>query len=182
MVAQAKLLEGAGVDQLSEVKDIFRQDPAIVAYPGSGEFGGRIVYTYDNQYLIISSGDRQELDKDFLFATDNNIDKMIRLRADGSVPSDNPFASTNGSKPEIWTLGHRNSYGLVFTPDTRLWSSEMGPKGGDELNIINPGKNYGWPAVSNGSNYDDSPIPDHAQVTVSRLPGSVGLPSSLLQA
>ena len=162
MVARAKLLEGAGIAQLSEVQEIFRQDPTIVAFPGSGEFGGRIVYTFDDKYLIISSGDRQELDKNLLFSTSNNLGKMIRLRADGSVPTDNPFSSTQGAKPEIWTLGSRNAYGLVFTPDTRLWSSEMGPKGGDELNIILPGRNYGWPAVSNGDNYDGTPIPRHS--------------------
>jgi len=161
-VARARLVESASGAQLQDVKEIFRQVPTIVALSGSGEFGGRIVYTFDNQYLILSSGDRQELDKDFLFRTDNNIGKMIRLFADGGVPTDNPYSSTAGARPEIWTIGHRNPYGLVFTPDTRLWSSEMGPKGGDELNIILPGKNYGWPAVSNGDNYDGSPIPDHA--------------------
>jgi len=161
-VARARLVESASGAQLQDVKEIFRQVPTIVALNGSGEFGGRVVYTFDNKYLILSSGDRQELDKDFLFRTDNNIGKMIRLFADGNVPTDNPYSSTAGARPEIWTIGHRNPYGLVFTPDTRLWSSEMGPKGGDELNIILPGKNYGWPAVSNGDNYDGSPIPDHA--------------------
>jgi glucose/arabinose dehydrogenase len=160
-VARARLVEADGGAALEDVKEIFRQEPAIVALSGSGEFGGRIVYTNDNLFLIISSGDRQELDANYLFSTTNNIGKMIRLRADGSVPGDNPYAAIAGSRPEIWTIGHRNAYGLVFTPDTRLWSSEMGPKGGDELNIILPGKNYGWPAVSQGDNYDGSPIPRH---------------------
>lgn len=160
-VAKAKIAESSGSAQLTDVKEIFRQEPTIVALKGSGEFGGRIVYTFDDRFLIISSGDRQELDSNFLFDLTNNIGKMIRLNADGSVPAGNPYASSPGSRPEIWTIGHRNAYGLVFTPDTRLWSSEMGPKGGDELNIILPGRNYGWPAVSNGDNYDGSPRVRH---------------------
>ena len=81
----------------------------------------------------------------------------------GSYPAaGNPFANTAGAKPEIWTLGHRNPYGLVFASDGRLFESEMGPMGGDEFNLIEPGQNYGWPNVSEGDNYDGTPIPRHS--------------------
>ncbi|MBU3991757.1 MAG: PQQ-dependent sugar dehydrogenase [Alphaproteobacteria bacterium] len=163
MLYRARLIAGAnGTLTLSGLTEMFRQDPTIVAPVGSGEPGGRIEFSPDGRYLYLTSGDRQELDAAFLFDLSNNLGKMIRLRIDGTVPNDNPFFGTPGAKTEIWSLGHRNAYGLGFAPDGRLWSAEHGPKGGDELNIILPGRNYGWPAVSNGDNYDGSPIPDHA--------------------
>ena len=84
----------------------------------------------------------------------------MRINPDGSVPKDNPFVGQAGARPEIWTYGHRNPQGLAFDPKTgKLFESELGPKGGDEINVLEPGKNYGWPVVSWGSNYDDTPIP-----------------------
>jgi glucose/arabinose dehydrogenase len=148
--------------ELSNVVTFFRQDPAIVAFDGSGEPGGRMAFSPDGRYLFLTSGDRQELDASFLFDLSNTLGKILRFNRDGSIPADNPFAASATAKKEIWTIGHRNHYGLAFTRDGLLWSSEMGPKGGDELNIVKPGLNYGWPAVSNGDNYVGPPIPDHA--------------------
>ena len=162
MVAfRAVLMESVGSAQLGSVQEIFRQVPTIVTFAGSGEPGGRMAFATDGA-LLITSGDRQELDPAFLFALDNNLGKIVRILPDGRVPAGNPFVATSGARPEIWTFGHRNQYGLAFAPDGDLWSSEHGPKGGDEFNLIRPGSNYGWPTVSNGSQYDDTPIPDHA--------------------
>lgn len=132
---------------------IWRQAPKIVSHIGSGEPGGRIAFSPDGRYLFLAAGDRQELDKDFLFALDNSLGKIIRLFPDGSVPTDNPYRAQAGALPEIWSIGHRNPYGLAFDAAGNLWENEMGPKGGDELNRIVAGNNYGWPAVSYGDNY-----------------------------
>jgi glucose/arabinose dehydrogenase len=90
-----------------------------------------------------------------------NLGKIVRLHDDGSVPDDNPFADQGGVTAQTWTLGHRNPLGLAFDADGRLWSHEMGPRHGDELNLIIRGENYGWPIVSNGNHYDGTRIPDH---------------------
>jgi aldose sugar dehydrogenase len=93
----------------------------------------------------------------------SNLGKVVHLNRDGSIPNDNPLRGQKDARPEVWTLGHRNILSAVLHPSTgQLWVFEMGPFGGDELNIIEPGRNYGWPIVSNGDNYDKSPIPDHA--------------------
>src|SRR3546814_8741928 len=91
----------------------------------------------------------------------SNLGKIVRLNADGSVPADNPFASQGGVAAQVWTLGHRNVLGLAFDAAGRLWEHEMGPMGGDELNLVERGANYGWPIVSNGDHYDGTPIPAH---------------------
>ena len=108
---------------------------------------------------MISSGDRQKFDP----AQDmqSNMGKVLRLNYDGSVPADNPFADRGGVTAQIWTLGHRNPLGLAFDSAGRLWDVEMGPQGGDELNLVVRGANYGYPIVSNGDHYDGRPIPDH---------------------
>lgn len=90
-----------------------------------------------------------------------NLGKLIRLNDDGSVPADNPFVAQGGVAAQVWSLGHRNTLGLAFDGKGRLWEHEMGPLGGDELNLIQRGANYGYPIVSNGDNYDGTPIPDH---------------------
>lgn len=158
-VASGELTTGAGGSTLANVKVIWRQTPKVVSYPGSGEFGGRLVFSPNGTYLFIAAGDRQEFDP--VQQLDNTIGKVIRLFADGRVPPDNPFVSSSGARPEIWTLGHRNPYGLAFDAAGQLWSHEQGPKGGDEFNLIGAGGNYGWPRVSNGDNYDGGAIPDH---------------------
>jgi glucose/arabinose dehydrogenase len=92
---------------------------------------------------------------------DNHAGKTLRIRDDGTAPSDNPFAGRAGAKPEIFTYGHRNGYGLAFHPETgELWQAEIGPMGGDEVNILLPGHNYGWPLVSTGRNYTGTLVSD----------------------
>lgn len=152
--------DAAGTASLSDVRVIWHQTPKIVAYPGSGEFGGRITFSPDGRYLFLTAGDRQEFEP--VQRLDNTLGKIVRLFPDGSIPPDNPFAGRAGALLDIWTLGHRNQYGLVFDAAGRLWSHEMGPKGGDELNLIARGGNYGWPLVSQGDNYDGGAIPRHS--------------------
>jgi len=138
---------------LENLKVIWRQTPDVVS---GGEWGGRIAFSPDKRYLFVTTGDRAVYYP--VKAVDNTLGKIIRLNLDGTVPSDNPFVGTPGALPEIWTLGHRNPYGLAFAPDGRLWESEHGPKGGDEFNLIVAGQNYGWPTVSYGDGYDGTPI------------------------
>ncbi len=149
---------------LSDVEVIWRQYPKVVGY---GHYGHRLLFD-DDGYLWISSGDRQK----FTPAQDmqSNIGKIVRLHDDGSIPKDNPFVdyySTDpfvddeGVYPQIWSLGHRNPLGLAIDLDGQLWNVEMGPGGGDELNRVVRGGNYGYPIVSNGDHYDGREIPDH---------------------
>ncbi len=124
-----------------------------------GQFGANIAFAPDGKSLYLSSGERQR----FTPAQDPDqaLGKILHLTLDGKPAPGNPTAAAGGVRGETWSSGHRNPYGLVFAPDGRLWEVEMGPKGGDELNLILPGKNYGWPIVSNGDNYSGKPIPDH---------------------
>ena len=149
-VARGKL----GTDSLDDVEVIFRQHPKV---NGPNHFGGQLVFAPDGK-LFVSLGERFT----FTPAQDlsNDLGKIVRINPDGSVPKDNPFVGHVEARPEIWTYGHRNPQGLAFDPKTgKLFESELGPKGGDEINVLEPGKNYGWPVVSWGSNYDDTPIP-----------------------
>ena len=136
-------------------KVIWRQSPKV---EGDGHFSHRIAFGPDG-YLYLTSGERQK----FTPAQDTtvNLGKVLRLTDEGAPAPGNPWASRGGVAASFWTIGHRNLLGLSFAPDGRLWESEMGPKGGDEINLILPGRNYGWPNASNGSNYDGSDIPDH---------------------
>ncbi|MBO9740798.1 PQQ-dependent sugar dehydrogenase [Xanthomonas axonopodis pv. begoniae] len=155
-VARAKLtLDATGGGTLSDLKVIWRQDPKVT---GNGHFGHRLAFGPDGK-LWISSSERQK----FTPAQDMkaNLGKLIRLNDDGSVPADNPFVAQGGVAAQVWSLGHRNILGLAFDSKGRLWEHEMGPLGGDELNLIQRGANYGYPIVSNGDNYDGTPIPDH---------------------
>ncbi|HEU0067052.1 MAG TPA: PQQ-dependent sugar dehydrogenase [Sphingomonas sp.] len=126
--------------------------------PG-GQFGATIAFAPDGRSLFLTSGERQR----FTPAQDPEqlLGKIVRLTLDGKAWPGNPMYAAGGVRAMTWSTGHRNPYGLVFTPDGRLWEEEMGPQGGDELNLIEPGRNYGWPAVSNGDNYSGQPIPDH---------------------
>jgi aldose sugar dehydrogenase len=150
------VIEGAAA-RLDGFSVIWRQVPK---FGGRGHFGHRLAFSPDGRYLFISSGERQE----FTPAQDmaSNAGKVLRLNPDGSVPADNPFAAQGGVAAQIWSLGHRNPLGLAFAPDGRLWEIEMGPRGGDELNLIERGGNYGYPRVSNGDHYDGRDIPDHS--------------------
>ena len=155
-VARGKLtLDSNGNGNLSDVNVLWRQVPKV---SGNGHFGHRIAF--DQQGMLwISSGERQKFDP----AQDmnSNLGKIIRLHDNGSIPADNPFASQGGVAAQVWSLGHRNPLGIAFNAQGQLWEIEMGPKGGDELNLIEKGQNYGYPLVSNGDHYDGKPIPDH---------------------
>ena len=154
-VARAKLNLRSNGGELSEVTVIYRQDPKV---EGGGHYAHRIAFAPDG-HLFISNGDRQKFDP----AQDmsGNLGKIVRLNDDGSVPRDNPFADRGGVTAQIWSVGHRNPLGLAFDSTGRLWNVEMGPMGGDELNLVRRGANYGYPIVSNGDHYDGKVIPDH---------------------
>ena len=126
---------------------------------GDGHFSHRLLFSPDGKYLYVTSGERQK--KTPAQDLTVNLGKVLRLTPDGKPAPGNPFAGKGGQSAEIWSYGHRNIYGLGFDKDGRLWENEMGPQGGDEVNLIAAGKNYGWPIVSNGSDYDDTDIPDH---------------------
>lgn len=155
-VARARLvLDENGGGSLEDLEVIWRQTPKM---SGDGHFGHRLAFD-DEGMLWISSSERQEFDP----AQDmtGNLGKMVRLNDDGSVPEGNPFTDQGEVAAQVWSLGHRNILGMVFDAEGRLWAHEMGPKGGDELNLIEKGANYGYPIVSNGEHYDGRPIPDH---------------------
>jgi glucose/arabinose dehydrogenase len=155
-LGRARLAESGNTAKLADLAVIWRQEPN----GDGGQPGGIIAFSPDGNYLFLTSGDRQR--PQTAQNPDLALGKVLRLNLDGSTPSDNPMASAGGVKAQTWTTGHRNPYGLAFAPDGRLWLHEMGPRGGDELNLIQPGKNYGWPLVSNGDNYNGTPIPRHS--------------------
>jgi glucose/arabinose dehydrogenase len=152
-------------DVLGDVQEIFVAD----AWETGGNLAGRVFFGKDkNLYVTIGDRDRiccnaQQLRADGSDdnslrmksqGLDNHVGKTLRLRDDGTVPKDNPFVGKPGAKPEIYTYGHRNGYGLAVHPETgEIWQAEIGPMGGDEVNILQPGHNYGWPLVSMGRNY-----------------------------
>jgi glucose/arabinose dehydrogenase len=151
------VLDGAtGAEQLRSIETLYRATPLV---DGDGHFSGRIAFSPDGQYLFFTAGDRQKFtpaqDKD------KSLGKVLRLTLDGKPAAGNPLAA-QGFLPEVWSYGHRNLLGIAFDAQGNLWEQEMGPQGGDELNLILPGRNYGWPSVSNGSHYDGRDIPDHA--------------------
>ncbi|MGJ4859137.1 PQQ-dependent sugar dehydrogenase [Labrys sp. La1] len=154
-LARAKLTEADGKARLSDLDVIWRASPK----GGGGQPGGIIAFDPDGRHLFLSSGDHME--PETAQNADSNLGKILRLNLDGSAPADNPMAAQGGVRAQIWSLGHRNPYGLAFAPDGSLWENEMGPRGGDELNLIRRGLNYGWPVVSNGDNYSGVPIPRH---------------------
>ncbi|RJR30709.1 MAG: PQQ-dependent sugar dehydrogenase [Desulfobacteraceae bacterium] len=143
-------------NRIENFQDIFVQEPYI---DGSKHFGNRIAFSPDGRYLFLALGERFQFDP----AQDlsNHLGKVIRIHPDGSVPKDNPFVGRENERAEIWSFGHRNIEAMAFQPGTgALWVGEMGPKGGDELNKIEKGANYGWPVVSWGDHYDGRKIPD----------------------
>jgi glucose/arabinose dehydrogenase len=151
--------------RISGVEEIFVAD----AWEMGGNLGGKILFGPD-ETLYVTVGDRDRL---CCTGTEDNslrmkaqdlsthVGKTLRIRDDGTVPPDNPFVGRAGAKPEIFTYGHRNGYGLAFHPESgELWQAEIGPMGGDEVNILLPGHNYGWPLVSMGRNYTGSLVSD----------------------
>lgn len=160
VVGRANLIVApdAATAKLENLERIWEQKPKAT---GRGHYAHRLATSPDGQYLFITSGDRQksELAQD----VNGTLGKIIRLTIDGQVPDDNPITHDGEIAKQIWTSGHRNVLGIAFAPDGRLWAAEMGPQGGDEFNLIEPGLNYGWPKVSNGSHYSGKDIPDHSR-------------------
>lgn len=162
-VVRAKLtISASGSGRLSDITSIWRQKPKT---QGKGHFSHKLAFgphsgPHDGK-MFISSGDRQLLDP--AQEMDLGLGKIIRLNTDGSIPDDNPWA--DGSKGDLartyWSIGHRNPLGMAFDSKGRLWADEMGPRHGDELNLIKKGKNYGWPIVSEGKHYSGRNIPNH---------------------
>jgi glucose/arabinose dehydrogenase len=142
--------------ELTDLQVIFSQQPK---HPSTKHFGGRLVFD-DEGHLFITLGERS--DEEFRGQAqdlDSHLGKIVRVNLDGSAPEDNPFTEQDGALPEIWSYGHRNIQGAAINPQTGvLWEVEHGPMGGDEINIVEAGKNYGWPIVSFGVNYDGSPV------------------------
>ncbi len=135
--------------RLADVQVIFRQQPKVSS---SLHFGSRLVWARDGR-LFVTLGDRFSR-KDDAQTLDTHHGKVVRIEADGKVPADNPFVGRAGALPEIWSLGHRNVQGAALHPATgELWTHEHGPQGGDELNVTEAGRNYGWPVITYGRNY-----------------------------
>ena len=146
--ALARATLSADARSLQDVKVIFSQQPKVES---SLHFGCRIVQAPDGN-LFLTLGERYHR-KDDAQKLDNHHGKIIRITPDGAVPLGNPFASQSGALPEIWSYGHRNPQGATLAPDGTLWMHEHGPQGGDEINLPQPGRNYGWPVVTYGENY-----------------------------
>ncbi|MGL5839139.1 MAG: PQQ-dependent sugar dehydrogenase [Sphingorhabdus sp.] len=159
VVGMAKLDRSGSTPTLTGLKTIWKQNPKVT---GRGHYGHRLAFSPDGKYLFIASGERQKFTP--AQDMDGNLGKIVRLNPDGSIPKDNPFYdAANPVRSEIWSLGHRNPLGITFDDKGQLWNQEMGPEGGDEVNLVKRGANYGYPKASNGRNYgaatDD--MPDH---------------------
>ena len=155
LVLARAVLDAAG-PALRDLSELWRQPEG----GGGGHPGARIAFDPAGGHLFLSVGDRT-LEAEGPQDPAHSRGKVLRMALDGEAPGDNPFAGQEGTAPLVWTYGHRNPYGLAFAPDGTLWSHEMGPRGGDELNRIEAGENYGWPVVSNGVEYSGDEIPDH---------------------
>ena len=144
--------------RLDNVKVIFSQKPKVRS---SAHFGCRITEGQNGSKadgtLFLTLGDRFSR-RDDAQKLDNHIGKIVRINKDGSVPKDNPFVGRAGALPEIWSYGHRNVQGATLSPDGTYWTHEHGPQGGDEINLPQPGRNYGWPVIGYGENYGGGPI------------------------
>ena len=158
VVGRGRLVcSGAMACRIEGMQVIWRQSPKVT---GRGHFSHRLAISPDGNYLFVASGDRQMMDP--AQDTSNNLGKIVRLNLDGTPAADNAFTGQAGKAQDIWSLGHRNILGLKFDASGRLWGLEHGPAGGDELNLIKKGANYGWPVVSEGDHYDGKVIPPHS--------------------
>lgn len=168
-VVKSAILSTEKSPALSNIQTIWEQDKTS----GNGHYSHKLAI--DGDKLFITSGDRQKLDP----AQDmsSNLGKLIRLNLDGSVPADNPFQNEGEKAKTFWSVGHRNLLGIDFAADGTLWTHEMGPRHGDELNLIEAGSNYGWPFVSNGDHYSGVPIPDHISRPEFNAPEAYWVPS-----
>ena len=155
-VARATLSRDGGEPSLDDLDVIWRQEPKV---SGNGHYSHRMAFSPDGAHLFITSGDRQKLTP--AQDMESALGKIIRLNPDGSVPDDNPFQDQGELARSFWSVGHRNMLGIAFDGDGRLWTHEMGPRGGDEINLVEAGTNYGWPVVSYGVHYSGEDIPDH---------------------
>ena len=168
VIARTKM-EG---NKFTALEQLFSAQPLSES---GAHFGSRIVFD-GNGYIFFSSGERGT--KENAQNLGNHLGKVLRLHEDGRVPDDNPFVNTEGAKPEIWSYGHRNPQGLVYDAGTKtLWDVEHGPKGGDELNKVEKGKNYGWPLITYGINYDGTPITDKTSQDGLEQPVTYWVPS-----
>ena len=156
VIGRGKFIGGAA-PRVEGLEVIWRQSPKTT---GRGHFSHRIAFSPDGKLMFVGSGDRQKMDPAQDLTV--NLGKVLRLLPDGKPAPGNPFADKGGVSAEIWSYGHRNILGLAFDPKGRLWDIEHGPKGGDELNLVQPGKNYGWPVASEGDHYDGKDIPPHS--------------------
>lgn len=155
-VARARLDESdRSAPKLMNWEVIWRQIPKV---SGEGHFGHRLVFSDDGS-LFVTSGERQKFDP--AQDMEQNLGKVIRILDNGALPEDNPFVDQGGVAAQIWSIGHRNPLGIAFDEQGKLWLHEMGPRGGDELNEVLAGANYGYPLVSNGRHYSGFPIPNH---------------------
>ncbi len=154
-VGRGKLVDG-DAPRLDNVEVIYKQSPSMRS---NGHFGSRLAFGRDGT-LFVTQGDRQiEAGRQLVQKLDSLQGKIVRINRDGSIPKDNPFVGTAGARGEIWSLGHRNSQAAAINPTTgELWEVEHGTRGGDELNIVRKGKNYGWPIIAYGIEYQGAPI------------------------
>ncbi|WP_426750288.1 PQQ-dependent sugar dehydrogenase [Myxococcus sp. Y35] len=158
-VARARLVDGEQ-PRVENVQVIFRMMPTLES---TLHAGGRLVFTPDGK-LFVTLGERSVL-AGRVQAQDvtSHFGKVVRINPDGSVPQDNPFVNTPGAKPEIWSVGHRNVLSAALDSQNRLWIADMGPQGGDELNLPEAGKDYGWPTIGYGEEYSGAPIHESPQ-------------------
>lgn len=155
-VARGRLVLDGATPRLTDVTVIWRQTPSLAS---TKHYGGRLVFGRDGT-LFITGGERSiRPGRMQAQRLDGTLGKIVRINTDGSIPRDNPFVGQAGARPEIWSIGHRNVLGAAINPRTgELWAVEHGTRGGDELNIVRKGKDYGWPTIAYGVEYSGAPI------------------------